>query len=99
MDFITSTFPQAIPSYPPMWSMKVRPYLALDGPSTTRIDIPQQHLFRRTIYSWIADNLCDYFVEPMREMSFEDLDALAASFKFENCQQRTQLVEVLKKGA
>jgi hypothetical protein len=31
-------------------------------------------------------------------MSFEQLDDLAASFKFENCATREQLVEVLRGG-
>jgi hypothetical protein len=42
--------------------------------------------------------MCDDFVEPMKGMSFEELDELAASFKFENCATRDQMVEVLKGG-
>lgn len=42
--------------------------------------------------------MCDDFVEPMKGMSFDELDELAASFKFENCATRDQMVEVLRGG-
>jgi hypothetical protein len=58
----------------------------------------KQHLYRRTLYTWISDAMCDDFVEPMKGMSFEELDELAASFKFENCATRDQMVEVLRGG-
>ncbi|ORY24690.1 putative glucanase [Naematelia encephala] len=80
LDWITETFPEAIPKYPGFWQLK-------------------QHLFRRTIYTWISDNLNPWFCEPLKDMSFEDLDKLAASFKFENCQKREKLIEVMTKGA
>jgi hypothetical protein len=32
----------------------------------------------------------------MKDLSFEDLDRLAASFKFENCQKRDRLVKILQ---
>lgn len=59
----------------------------------------KQHLYRRTVYSWLSDNMSDWFVEPMRDMSLEDLDDLAASFKWEKCEQRSELIEVLKQGS
>lgn len=59
----------------------------------------QQHIFRRVMYSFIADNLCDDFVAPMKDMSLEELDELAASFKFENCVKREKLVKTLTGSA
>lgn len=56
-------------------------------------------MFRRTIYTWISDNLCEAFVEPMKAMSLEQLDQLAASFKFENCVVREKLIEVMTQQA
>lgn len=47
------------------------------------------------MYSFIADNLCDEFVAPMKGMSLDELDELAASFKFENCVKREKLVQTL----
>lgn len=40
--------------------------------------------------------MCPHFVEPMRDLSFKELDELAASFKFENCVPREEVVQVLK---
>lgn len=56
----------------------------------------KQHLSRRTIYSWLADNMSDWFVEPMKGLSFDELDELAASFKCGECEQRKELVDVLR---
>ena len=80
LDFIQRETPEAVPSYPPFWSLK-------------------QHLFRRVLYTWISDNLNDDFVKPMADLSFEELDELAATFKFENCDQRKQLVDLMKDSA
>jgi hypothetical protein len=80
LDFIQRETPEAIPSYPPFWSLK-------------------QHLFRRTLYTWISDNLNDSFVAPMKDLSFDELDELAATFKFENCEKRSQMVELMKEHA
>lgn len=35
----------------------------------------------------------------MKDMSFEELDELAASYKFENCDKRDYMVDMLSKGA
>lgn len=56
----------------------------------------QQHLFRRVLYTWISDNLCDEFVRPMKDMTFEQLDELAASFKFDKCVQREELIRIMQ---
>ncbi|ORY61061.1 glycoside hydrolase family 5 protein, partial [Leucosporidium creatinivorum] len=80
LDFIERDLPEAVPSYPPFWSLK-------------------QHLYRRTLYSWLSDNMNDNFVAPMANLSFEELDALAATFKFENCAKREQLLQLLQAEA
>lgn len=41
----------------------------------------------------------DNFVAPMADLSFEELDELAATFKFENCVKREQLLQLLQAEA
>ena len=55
----------------------------------------KDHFWRRNIYSMIADRACVDFVEKMRGMGEEDLDNLAASYKFDNCEIRKPLEELL----
>ena len=71
------------------------------GSALSRLNYPpwwslKDHFWRRNIYSMISDRACVDFVEKMRGMSKDDLDELAASYRFENCEIRGPLEQLLK---
>lgn len=47
----------------------------------------------------LSEELYPEYAEHFRGLSFEELDELAASFKFENCTQRIGLNKVLTEDA
>jgi hypothetical protein len=47
----------------------------------------------------LSEELYPEYAEYFRDLSFEELDELAASFKFENCKQREGLNKVLREHA
>lgn len=56
----------------------------------------KDHFWRRNIYSMISDRACVDFVENMRGMTEDDLEKLAACYKFENCQIRKLLEQLMR---
>ncbi|KAF8332676.1 glucan 1,3-beta-glucosidase [Cantharellus anzutake] len=53
-------------------------------------------LERVTRHILLSDSLCGEYAELFRGLTMEELDALAASFKYENCVQRQELNQILK---
>jgi hypothetical protein len=47
----------------------------------------------------LSEELYPEYAEYFRDLSLEELDELAASFKFENCKQREGLNTVLREHA
>jgi hypothetical protein len=46
----------------------------------------------------ISETLTSEYAAAFEDLTFEELDATASSFKFENCTQRKQLNEVLEQS-
>lgn len=59
----------------------------------------ERHLLRRVFQTYLAESLSDEFAEQFRGMDEKELDALAHSFHFDECVQRSGLNEILKQHA
>lgn len=57
------------------------------------------HVIRRVFTTYLAESLSDEFAEQFRGMNENDLDALAHSFHFQECVQRSGLNRILKTHA
>jgi len=60
---------------------------------------PTHHVGRLVRNILLSEELYPEYAAYFKDLSLEDLDALAASFKFENCVQRQGLNEVLRDDA
>jgi hypothetical protein len=58
-----------------------------------------QHLSRAVRETLMSKALCDEFASYFKDKSLDELEELAASFKFENCLKRDKLNAILKKDA
>jgi hypothetical protein len=57
---------------------------------------PTHHVERLIRNILLSDGLYPEYASYFDGLSFEELDALAASFKFENCIQREELNEIIR---
>lgn len=78
------------------WIERVCPSAGNQYPTTFGL---QGHVERAVLQTFLADSLQDEFAELFREKTEDELETLAASFRFENCVQREGLNEILRDHA
>ncbi|KAF8753334.1 glycosyl hydrolase 5 (cellulase A) family [Rhizoctonia solani] len=78
------------------WLIKEAPGIKQRYPRMWNVSTHVGRLVRNIL---LSEELYPEYAEYFRDMSFEQLDELAASFKFENCQQREGLNQVLRDHA
>lgn len=59
----------------------------------------ERHVLRRVFQTFLSESLSDEFAEQFKGMDETDLDALAHSFHFDECVQRSGLSQILKEHA
>jgi hypothetical protein len=78
------------------WVSKVSPGAKKLYPFIWGVD---RHIERAVLETFLSDSLQGEFAELFRGKSFEELDALAGSFRFENCVQRGGLNRIMAEHA
>ena len=78
------------------WIDRVSPTATTMYPHTAGTE---RHVLRRVFTTFLAESLSDEFAEQFRGMDEKDLDALAHSFHFDECVQRSGLNQILKEHA